>query len=89
MSEEHHCSGTNVMHFLFNLLRIIGLYMFRALLVHPQEALHIATGYITCVLYQLAATRIGVELVSETRNIPSATCGSPPEDEKVINAQNM
>jgi hypothetical protein len=26
------------MHFLFNLLRIKGLYMFRALLAHPQEA---------------------------------------------------
>jgi hypothetical protein len=31
---------TNVMHFLFNLLIIKGLYMFRALLAHPQEALH-------------------------------------------------
>jgi hypothetical protein len=30
---------TNVMHFLFNLLRIKGLCMFRALLSHPQEAL--------------------------------------------------
>jgi hypothetical protein len=28
------------MHFLLNLLRIKGLYMFRALLAHPQEALH-------------------------------------------------
>jgi hypothetical protein len=27
------------MHFSFNLLRIKGLYMFRALLAHPQEAL--------------------------------------------------
>jgi hypothetical protein len=33
-------SETNVMHFLFNLLSIKGLYMFRALLAHPQEALH-------------------------------------------------
>jgi hypothetical protein len=33
-------SETNVMHFLFSLLRIKGLYMFRALLAHPQEALH-------------------------------------------------
>jgi hypothetical protein len=32
-------SETNVMHFLFNLLRIKSLYMFRALLAHPQEAL--------------------------------------------------
>jgi hypothetical protein len=30
---------TNVMHILFNLLRIKGLYMFRALLSHPQKAL--------------------------------------------------
>jgi hypothetical protein len=28
------------MQFSFNLLRIKGLYMFRALLAHPQEALH-------------------------------------------------
>jgi hypothetical protein len=28
-------SETNVMHFLFSLLRITGLYMFRALLAHP------------------------------------------------------
>jgi hypothetical protein len=33
-------SETNVMHFLFSLLRIKGLYMFRALLAHPQEVLH-------------------------------------------------
>jgi hypothetical protein len=31
---------TNAMHFSFNLLRIKDLYMFRALLAHPQEALH-------------------------------------------------
>jgi hypothetical protein len=28
------------MHFLCNLLRIKGLYMFRALLAYPQEVLH-------------------------------------------------
>jgi hypothetical protein len=33
-------SATNVMHFLFSLLRTEGLYMFRALLAHPQEVLH-------------------------------------------------
>jgi hypothetical protein len=33
-------SETNVMHFLFSLLGINGLYMFRTLLAHPQEALH-------------------------------------------------
>jgi hypothetical protein len=38
--KENQYSETNVMHFPFNLLRIKGLYMFRALLAHPQEALH-------------------------------------------------
>jgi hypothetical protein len=33
-------NATNVMHFSFNLLRIECLYIFRALLAHPQEALH-------------------------------------------------
>jgi hypothetical protein len=33
-------SETNVMHFLFNLLRIKDLCMFRALLAHLHEALH-------------------------------------------------
>jgi hypothetical protein len=33
-------SETNVMHFVFNLLRIKGLYMFRTLSAYPQEALH-------------------------------------------------
>jgi hypothetical protein len=33
-------SETNVMNFLFDLLRINGIYMFRALLAHPQYMLH-------------------------------------------------
>jgi hypothetical protein len=33
-------SKTKVMHFLFSLLRIKGLYMFQALLAHLQETLH-------------------------------------------------
>jgi hypothetical protein len=33
-------SETNMVYLLFNLLRIKGLYMLRALLTHPQEALH-------------------------------------------------
>jgi hypothetical protein len=33
-------SETNVMYFIFSLLRIKGLYMFRALLANSQEALH-------------------------------------------------
>jgi hypothetical protein len=41
---EHQYSETNVMHFLFNLLRIKGFYMFRALLAHPQEGSQTALG---------------------------------------------
>jgi hypothetical protein len=37
---RHQYNETNVMHFSLNLLRIKGLYMFRALLAHPQEALN-------------------------------------------------
>jgi hypothetical protein len=33
-------SKTNMMHFLFNLLRTKGLYMFWALLAHLQDSLH-------------------------------------------------
>jgi hypothetical protein len=60
----------------------MGLYMFRALLTHPQE---------TCALCQLAAQ--GLEwntpiLVQPTdtnaRNIPRAVCEAPPEDEQVM-----
>jgi hypothetical protein len=36
----HQYGETNVMYILFNLLRIKGLYIFRALLTHPQEVLH-------------------------------------------------
>jgi hypothetical protein len=36
----HRYTETNVMHFLFNLLTIMGLCMFWTLLAHPQEALN-------------------------------------------------
>jgi hypothetical protein len=39
-SEISQYSKTKVMHVLFNLLRIKGLYILRALLAHPQEALN-------------------------------------------------
>jgi hypothetical protein len=53
------------MHILFNLLRIKGLYMFRKLLAHPQEALH-KRHLVYCVLVMsVGCTRIGVELVSQ------------------------
>jgi hypothetical protein len=37
-------SETNVIEFLFSLLRIKGLYMFRALLAHPHVAFHFSPG---------------------------------------------
>jgi hypothetical protein len=40
ISHRHQYSESNVMQLLFGLLRIKGLYMFRALLAHPQEMLH-------------------------------------------------
>jgi hypothetical protein len=57
-------SETNVMHFLFNLLRIKGLYMFRALLAHPQEVRH-KQHLVYCVrVMSVDRTRIEVELRS-------------------------
>jgi hypothetical protein len=60
-------SETNVMHFLFNLLSIKGLYMFRALLPHPQEVLN-KRHLVYCVrVMSVGCTRIEVELVSVLR----------------------
>jgi cytochrome b561 len=64
--QEHQYSETNVMHFLFNVLRIKGFYMFRALLTHPQEVLnkwHLVYGV---RVMSVGCTRVGVELVSGT-----------------------
>jgi hypothetical protein len=63
------------MHVLFNLLRIKGLYMLRALLAHPQEALH-KRHLVYCVrVMSVGCTRIGV---------PSVACAAPTEDEHVM-----
>jgi hypothetical protein len=48
------------MHVLFSLLRIKGLYLFRALLAHPQEGYTVGTWYIVCVVCQLAAANADV-----------------------------
>jgi hypothetical protein len=77
-------SETNVMHFLFNLLRIKGLYMFRALLAHSQEALH-KRYLVYCVrVMSVGCARIEVPLQSWFSNTPSAACVAPPEDEQVM-----
>jgi hypothetical protein len=67
--EKSQYSETNVMHFLFNLLRIKGLYMFPALLAHPQEGLH-KRHLVYCVrVSQLAAP----ELECSTPNLVQPT----------------
>jgi hypothetical protein len=45
----YQCDETNVMSFSFNLLRIKGLYIFRALLAHPPETPH-KWNLVYCVL---------------------------------------
>jgi hypothetical protein len=60
-------SETNVMHFLFNVLRNKGLYMFRALLVHSQEALY-KRHLVHCVrVMSVGCTRFGVGSPLESR----------------------
>jgi hypothetical protein len=60
---QHRYSETNMMHILFDLLRIKGLYMFRALLAHPQEAFH-KRHLVYCVrVMSVGCTRIEVEPV--------------------------
>jgi hypothetical protein len=69
-------SETNVMHFLFTLLRINGLYMFRALLAHPQESLN-KRNFVCCVcVMSVGCTRIGVEVrcTSGTSYIACVLC---------------
>jgi hypothetical protein len=56
-------SETNVIHFLFSLLRIRGLYMFRTLLTHPEKALH-KRFFVYCMnVISVGCTRINVGMV--------------------------
>jgi hypothetical protein len=57
-------SETNVMNILFNLLRIKDLYMFRALLAHPQETLH--TWHL---IYCLRVTSVGCTILVQPTHI--------------------
>jgi hypothetical protein len=54
----------NVMHILFKLLRIKGLYMFRALHAHLQEVLHRRHLVYYVRVISVGCTRTGVELQS-------------------------
>jgi hypothetical protein len=63
------------MHFLFSLLRIKGLYMFQALLAHPQEAFH-QWHLVYCVhVLSVGCTRIGVKLAMASSTHPGARYG--------------
>jgi hypothetical protein len=65
---------TNVTHFPFNLLRIKSLYMFRALLAHPQEVLHKRhMVYCVRVLRQLAAPGLGSTPILVQWSAPKGT----------------
>jgi hypothetical protein len=77
-SISYQYSETNVMPFLFNLLRIKGLYMLRGLLAQTQEALN-KRHLVYCV-------RIVGWLHQDCSgcNKPSVVCVSPPEDEHVM-----
>jgi hypothetical protein len=70
---------TNVTHFLFSLLIIKDLYMFRALLAHPQEVLH-KRHLVYCVrIMSVGCGAVAVSLQPchyYARNIPSAVCAS-------------
>jgi hypothetical protein len=67
------------MQFLLNVLRINGIYMFRALLAHPQEAIH-KRQLVYCVRVLL----VDCTRVKTKNNIPSAACVAPSEDEQVM-----
>jgi hypothetical protein len=75
---------TNVMHFLSSLLRIKGLYMFRALLAHPQQALH-KQHLIYCVrVLSVELQSWCSQLIQHALNIQNGACVAPTEDEQVM-----
>jgi hypothetical protein len=81
---------TNVMHFSFNLLIIKGPYIFRALLTHPPEVLHkrhlvyyVRVMSVGCATIAVKLQSWHSQLTLYARNIPSAVCAGPPEDEQV------
>jgi hypothetical protein len=75
---------TNMMHFSFNLLRIKGLYMFRALLAHPQEGLH-KRHLVYCMhTKSVGCGMVAVKLTLYACSIPNAVYAVPPEDKQVM-----
>jgi hypothetical protein len=68
-----------------------GLYVFRALLAHPQEVLH-KRLLVYCVrIMSVGCGKVAVtlqpchnQLILYAGNIPNAVCIAPPEDEQVM-----
>jgi hypothetical protein len=81
-------SETNVMYFIFNLLRINDLYMFAALLAHPHEALYkgnLRARYVSWLHQDGSGTPTLVQPTNITRKKkPTAVCVAPPYDEQVM-----
>jgi hypothetical protein len=74
-----------------NCLRIKGFYMFRSLLAYPQEVLHkrhfvycVHPMSFGCIRTEVPRQSWYSQLTQHARNIRSAVCVMPPEDEQVI-----
>jgi hypothetical protein len=65
-----HYRETNVINILLNLLRIKGFYMFRGLLVHPQEALHKRHKTRYPLYRRLGGPRAGLGVCEKSRPPP-------------------
>jgi hypothetical protein len=82
----------NVMHFSFNLLRIKGLYMYRALLTYPQEVLNtrhlvhcMRRMSVGCGTFAVNSLQLCYrQLTLYARNKPGSVCVTPPEDKQVM-----
>jgi hypothetical protein len=80
------------MHFSFYLLRIKGLYMYRALLTYPPEVLNtrhlvhcMRIMLVGCGTFAVNSLQLCFrQLTLYARNKPSAVCRAPPEDKQVM-----
>jgi hypothetical protein len=82
-----HHSTTNIMHFLFNLLRINALCMIWALLVHPQEMLD--KRHLVCCVRVVSGLKWWNFNPSAANwltrmQYTNSRFGAPPEDEQVM-----
>jgi hypothetical protein len=83
----HQYSETNVMHFVFSLLRINGLYMFQALLAHPQVALDKRHLEYCVRVMSVGCTRLKPTDITRTQYTKCRLCSASWE--WASNARNM